>query len=136
MELSGREKVRTMTDYASNFSTHEIVDRVETPTLRSYLLQGCRDGRRVGEFWCRVNVFDRFVSVVGDFDPVVFAYGPTDLRELIAWMGSHPTVDSYVAQKASMGSGGRDKISQWDVDKARSELREWIAKMIPSGSVR
>lgn len=118
-----------MIDYASNFSTHEIVDRVETPTLRSYLLQGRRNGRRVGEFWCRVSVFDRFVSVVGDFDPIVFAYGPTDLRALIAWMGSHPTVDGYVAQKAAMGSGGRDKISQWDVDQARVELRERIAEL-------
>ena len=100
----------------------EIVDRIETPTLGSYLLQGCRDGRRVGEFWCRVSVFDRHVSVVGDFDPIVFAYGPTGPRELIAWMGSHPTVDSYVAEKAAIGSGGRDKISRWDVEQAREDL--------------
>ena len=109
-------------DYASNFVAHEIVDRIETSTLRSYLLHAQRDGQLVNEFCCRVSVFNRRVSVVGDFNPIVFAYGPVDLRELITWMGERQTVDSYVAEKAAIGSGGCDKISRWNVEQAREDL--------------
>ena len=109
------------------FAEHQIVSEVEAPGFRSWLLQQ-RDRRDSGQwsstFWVRITAAERMLRISGDFDPVVFAYGPNDPEQCVRWMADRQDGDSYAAEKASIGSGGRNRISCWDTTLARQDIQE------------
>lgn len=110
------------------FAHHEIVDRVETDTLGSWLMQRRHeDGGLASDFWVRVTAANGVLSVVGDFAPTVFAHGPRNPIACVRWMGDQGGVTSYASEKARTGMGGSDKIAEWDPDLARSQLRDMLA---------
>lgn len=111
-------------DAISAFEEHQIRHRDE----RMYLLQRPhKNGLWESNF--SVEVFCGWhgtIYVGGDIDATVYAYGPTDVRARIAWIGGTEDVGYYVAQKASIGSGRFGSESEFDREEAISELRDML----------
>jgi hypothetical protein len=119
----------------SPFTNHEIVSCYESPDSEfgTWLLkQRHTDGGWDCTFSCRVMAADGKLTVTGDFYPTVFAHGPRDPRSLVGWIGSRPTVDSYVEEKACIGMG-RWRVVEWSVKSALLDLRERIAELERDG---
>jgi hypothetical protein len=111
----------------SPFAEHQIVNRVLTPELGSWLLKrpdpGANPDGYTNVLGCRVTAADGLLTVTGDFYPVTFSYfGNGHPIACVRWMGCHEDVDSYVAEKARNGSG-RDAVTEYSVDKAKDDLR-------------
>lgn len=106
------------------FTEHEIVSRVVTPELGSWLLKRRHaEGGHTSVFWARVTAAEGRLSVVGDFDPVVFAHGPREPIACVQWIGERDWVDGYRAEKASIGTG-HDRVYEYSTDAAIEDLRE------------
>lgn len=105
----------------NEFEHHQIKSEVHGDGFSTWLL---RQPDTIN-LWCRVTAADRLLRVSGDFDPVVFAYGDYNPRSCVAWMGTHQIVDSYVLQKASIGTG-RDAVLEACVERCRKDLRDIV----------
>lgn len=114
----------------TEFADHVIVSRVEADGFASWLIQRRRDGRLERAFWCRVTAADGLLRVTGDFDPTVFAHGPSDPTACLRWIGERDELDGYRAEKASIGAGGRDRISSWRTADARDDMRRARDEML------
>ncbi len=122
------------------FSQHRISKtlRDHEETWARWLIQKRYDDDKGWDWTCAAEIItlsNGGILVSGDWSPVVFAHGPADPHSRIAWMGSHPNVDSYIAEKATIGMGGRgDSLTeQWDSDVALwrlddviSDRKEWL----------
>lgn len=64
--------------------------------------------------------------VGGDIYHIVFAYGPKEPLARLQWIGLCDDVDYYVAQKARIGMGSEELVTEWDSDVARFEVKERI----------
>jgi hypothetical protein len=111
----------------SPFDRHAIVSDVSVEGFHSWLLKRrYDDGGWTSTFWCRITAADGLLRVDGDFNPTVFAYGPTDPERCVRWMGSHRQLDSYVMEKAANGTGGK-RVVDYHTDLAFEDLRQVIA---------
>jgi len=119
------------------FSKHEIKAEVSADGFRSWLMmRKCADGWS-STFWVRITAADGMLRVSGDFEPVIFAYGPSDPVACLQWMAGKSEADAYAQEKAAIGSGGSDRVTRWSVEDARADLREMLAyeeKENPEGS--
>lgn len=113
-------------DPHNSFEHHVIKRRDE----RSLLLQ--RPGREAPFLWCTIAIDDHGQIVVfGDFGPMVFGTHPGSLEERIAWMGSHPEVDSYVVEKANIGmSNFRRAMTVATAEDFEADVREIFAERV------
>jgi hypothetical protein len=110
------------------FSNHRIVSRVQAEGFESWLLKSYCEARNgwKSEFWVRITSADRLLTVTGDFEPTVFAYGgSSDPVSNVYWIGRHKTVDSYVFEKACIGTR-RESVTEYDTEAARNELENFI----------
>lgn len=110
----------------SEFRNHQIVSSIVTEAFGTWLLkQPYQDGRGHSvTFWVRITAADGLLRVTGDFDPVVFAHGPMKPIQCVRWMAGRNEPDSYRMEKASIGMGGRGRVSTWDTELARKDLLE------------
>lgn len=66
--------------------------------------------------------------VTGDIALVAFAYGPADPHARVRWMGRNKGIDSYVHEKACIGTtDGGKLLAVYDADAARAWIRDCIA---------
>lgn len=84
-----------------------------------------------GTFHAKCEIFAGIggsLVVHGDFDMVRFGhYGDrADAWSRLRWMADCTDVGYYVAQKASIGSRGRDSVEIYDEDVARTDLLQVI----------
>jgi hypothetical protein len=80
-----------------------------------------------GIFAAEIVIFQGGKIVVwGDIQPVMFAYYGRyrNPEEVVRWMGTHDEPDSYVFEKAAIGSGGSSMMEEWDGEIAQFRLRE------------
>lgn len=117
---------RIAADAKASFAGHEIRECGD----RRWLIQSRRaDGSWEGNYATEIIVGrGAHILVHGDIDPCVFGdYSGNDgPAAVIAWMGRHE-FDGYVAEKASIGMGGRRLIESIDEDVFRHELEERLA---------
>lgn len=111
-----------MTDQ-NHFADHEIVDRVESERLCSWLMRS----PAARGMWVRITAADGLLTVVGDFEPTIFAYGPSDPIACVRWLGSHQGVDHYVREKAIIGSG-RAAVLEHSEGAAREDIKRLLAE--------
>jgi hypothetical protein len=114
----------------SPFTTHEIISRVDAPGFGSWLLmRRVAPGILDSDQWVRITAAEGYLTLVGDFGPMVFAHGPRDPLACVRWIGSKSPDDTYYpTQKAAIGMGGRERVSEYDVELAREELRRLLAE--------
>jgi hypothetical protein len=119
-----------MTTDQSPFTTHEIISRVDAPGFGSWLLaRRYDDGHLRSDLWVRITAAEGYLTLVGDFGPMVFAHGPRDPLACVRWIGCKSPDDTYYpTQKAAIGMGGREHVSEYDVAFAREELRKLLAE--------
>lgn len=126
---------RTAADYHTawvatareTFATHTLVSRADD--RKRFVLK--RNGTEQS-YWVEVLVLaGGKLMVHGDIEHLLFAYysDSRDPYDTIRWMGIHETADSYVTQKAEIGSGRAlvyttdDAVFCADVDRLRAELK-------------
>jgi hypothetical protein len=119
-----------MTTDQSPFTTHEIISRVDAPGFGSWLLaRRYDDGHLRSDLWVRITAAEGYLTLVGDFGPMVFAHGPRDPLACVRWIGCKSPDDTYYpTQKAAIGMGGREHVSKYDVEFAREELRQLLTE--------
>lgn len=113
-----RDKMRLRAK--QTYANHVLRSRGED----RWLLQRQRkDGGWTSEFATEIiALYNSSLYVGGDIDVVVFSYGPKDVQSRLRWL-----VDSgvdYLTQKAAIGMGGREKVTEYDSVQARRDLRE------------
>lgn len=100
------------------FANHEIIERGDG----RWTIAGRRDGKITGTGNMTICcLWSNQIFVGGDYDPIVFAYGPMDYRERLNWMGKHDDVTYYVRQKASIGTY-RGVVDDFSADDAKEEI--------------
>lgn len=90
-----------------------------------------RPGTRVFEAIIHVNCRGQ-MTVTGDIGPLTYAYGPTNLEACVEWMGSRGIDDEYVWEKASIGSGGRDLISEVTYESLEHDWKRTAPEIVES----
>lgn len=120
-------------DFLRRFSTHEIRESSEG----RWLLQMKRkDGSWTGDRWMEVAALSGGKLLVhGDYDPVCFAYNSDSPESRVHWMARNYQNEpcSYVMEKASIGTGGRRRVTAFDREKAARDLRKFAAEYREDG---
>jgi len=63
----------------------------------------------------------RGIHVTGAIEPVNFVYGPSECYDRIKWVGEKVPPNTYIAEKASLGSGSKITYA-WDPELAQQEI--------------
>ena len=97
------------------FAHHQILEQ----TPHSWVLQELRPDR-----WMEVvSLAGGKILAHGDYDPIVFAYGPRDPVAKVHWIGKD-TLSHYVIEKAQIGSG--QHVIEWNPTLAQQELSDYM----------
>ncbi len=134
--LDPEVRQKRMTKQATKtFAEHQISIEHLGPHERwgHWLLQKRYSDGTGWDWTCAVEIVclsDCSIHVGGDYSPTVFAHGPQDAVTRIHWMGTHEDIDGYVAEKASIGMGGRGEsdgiVSEYDAEVAIWHLNQQI----------
>jgi hypothetical protein len=122
---------RIMAEAKKSFADHEIR---ESDGSRRWLIQrrhkddGSWSGVYCAEIFCTAR---GGIIVEGDIAIMHFAYGPSDVRARLRWMGMNQDLHYYVRQKASMGMRSRghgniDIADDFEEELAVADLDEQI----------
>ena len=107
------------------FDSHEIRER---GGRHFSVMRRHEDGGWTSNMGAEIFVgFWGTIYVGGDIGPVVYAYGPKDIRARIAWMGAHTDVAYYVAQKASIGTRSGNGMKVWSQEDMFLDVKDHLA---------
>jgi len=114
----------------NTFANHVITKESD----RRWLLQqihadGKPDWTLAAEIICLEN---NAIYFGGDWDSIVFAYGPQDPISRLLWIGRCTDIDYYVAQKAKVGIRGASS-DVWDSDVATEGLKFFLEEQVKDG---
>lgn len=119
-------------DAQKAFASHQIVQKTEDILRMSCLYE---DGKENSTYSVQLTRghFGQLI-VTGDIGPVVFAHGPRNLEGLIAWMAYSDRVNSYVREKASIGTRVTD-FRRFAPEEIRLEyLVEYRSDLLTEGT--
>lgn len=112
---------------AANVADHELLDeRYWDEGRGARWLIGVR-GSGIGRTEIVAGIFDSLV-VHGDYPLCRFGFGARSAWATLCWMAAHPLPDSYVREKAAIGTG-RLYSDGYDERVALTELDDRIAEL-------
>jgi len=134
MSKSAEERATQLQALAHKaFAQHSIRERSEGRwVLQKKHTEGEYAGKWESCYWTEIIVLSGGSLLVhGDISSVIFSHYSDDRvpENVLRWMGSHPNVDCYVAQKAAIGMGGSQHVQIRDDEVMEAEIREKVKKL-------